>query len=267
VVEAGYEWIELGPIGYLPTDPATLGAELSARGLRATCGFISGALHEPGAWPDLERQAREAGSLLAALGIPNMMLMSSAFHDPQTGEAFGPRRLTGVTWARFVETTQRVAALLRDEYGVRLLFHPHAGMYVETEEEIAALLAETDPALVSLCFDTGQHLFAGGDPVAFMREYHARIPYLHLKSVDGAVLERVRAEDIPINAAVDLGIFCEPSEGVIDFAAFFAVLREVDFSGFGIVEQDMFPAPFDKPLPIARRSLAYYREVWARVGR
>jgi inosose dehydratase len=166
-----------------------------------------------------------------------------------------------------VETTQRVAALLRDEYGVRLLFHPHAGMYVETEEEIAALLAETDPALVSLCFDTGQHLFAGGDPVAFMREYHARIPYLHLKSVDGAVLERVRAEDIPINAAVDLGIFCEPSEGVIDFAAFFAVLREVDFSGFGIVEQDMFPAPFDKPLPIARRSLAYYREVWARVGR
>jgi inosose dehydratase len=77
VVEAGYEWIELGPIGYLPTDPATLGAELSARGLRATCGFISGALHEPGAWPDLERQAREAGSLLAALGIPNMMPRSA----------------------------------------------------------------------------------------------------------------------------------------------------------------------------------------------
>jgi inosose dehydratase len=203
--------------------------------------------------------------LLATLAIPNMMLMSSAYHDPYTGEPFGPRRLTGAAWARFVETTQRLAVLLRDEYGVRLLFHPHAGMYVETEEEIEALLAETDPAFVSLCFDTGQHVFAGGDPVAFMRRHHARIPYLHLKSVDGAVLERVRAEDLPINAANDLGIFCEPSLGVIDFAAFFRVLKEVDFEGFGIVEQDMFPAPFDKPLPIARRSLVYYREVLARV--
>src|SRR5262245_17357285 len=78
VVLAGYEWIELGPIGYLPTDPATLRAELAARGLRATSGFISGALHEAEAWPVLERQARDAGALLADLAIPFMVLMSSA---------------------------------------------------------------------------------------------------------------------------------------------------------------------------------------------
>lgn len=265
VVEAGYDWIELGPIGYLPADAATLQAELGARGLRATSGFISGALHEPGAWADLERQAREAGSLLAALAIPYLILMSSANRDSYTGAALGPRRLAGESWARLVATTQRLATLLRDDYGVRLLFHPHAGMYVETEAEIAALLAETDPALVALCLDTGQHRFVGGDPVAFMRRHHARIPYLHLKSLDGAVLARVQAEDIPVNAAVALDVYCEPSRGVIDFAAFFAALREVDFAGFGIVEQDMFPVAFDKPLPIARRSLAYYRDVLSRV--
>lgn len=264
VALAGYEWIELGPIGYLPTDPATLRAELTARGLRATSGFISGALHEPEAWPALERQAREAGALLAELSIPYLVLMSSGFHDPLTGQPLGPKRLVGAAWARLVETTQRLGALLREEYGVQLLFHPHAGMYVESEEEIAALLAETDPALVSICLDTGQHLFAGGDPVTFMRRHAARIPYLHLKSLDGAVLARVRAEEIPINAAVALDVFCEPTDGVVDFAAFFAVLREVDFTGFGIVEQDMFPVAFDKPLPIARRSLTYYRNLLAR---
>ena len=33
VVEAGYEWIELGPYGYLPSDPAELQDQLDAHGL------------------------------------------------------------------------------------------------------------------------------------------------------------------------------------------------------------------------------------------
>ena len=33
VVEAGYEWIELGPWGYLPTDLKVLVAEIEQRGL------------------------------------------------------------------------------------------------------------------------------------------------------------------------------------------------------------------------------------------
>ena len=35
----------------------------------------------------------------------------------------------------------------------------------------------------------------------------------------------------------------------------------IDYQGFGIVEQDMFPAPFDKPLPIAKRTRAYLRDI------
>jgi inosose dehydratase len=35
VSACGYEWIELGPYGYLPTDPARLADELGSRGLRS----------------------------------------------------------------------------------------------------------------------------------------------------------------------------------------------------------------------------------------
>ena len=35
---------------------------------------------------------------------------------------------------------------------------------------------------------------------------------------------------------------------------------EVGFDGWGIVEQDMYPAPFDKPLPIAVRNREFLRE-------
>ena len=37
--------------------------------------------------------------------------------------------------------------------------------------------------------------------------------------------------------------------GAVDFFAFRDALREVDYNGRAMVEQDMYPAPFDKPLP------------------
>ena len=38
VAEAGYEWIELGPYGYLPTDLKVLKDELGRRGLKVSGG-------------------------------------------------------------------------------------------------------------------------------------------------------------------------------------------------------------------------------------
>ena len=40
---------------------------------------------------------------------------------------------------------------------------------------------------------------------------------------------------------------------------FFGALAEA--TRWGIVEQDMFPTMFDTPLPIARRTRAYLREI------
>ena len=38
VAEAGYQWIELGPYGYLPTDPAKLSEQLDEYGHGCACG-------------------------------------------------------------------------------------------------------------------------------------------------------------------------------------------------------------------------------------
>lgn len=58
-----------------------------------------------------------------------------------------------------------------------------------------------------------------------------------------------------------MDIFCEPSTGLVDFLAFRDILRKIDYDGWAIVEQDLYPAPFDKPLPIAKRTRAYLREI------
>jgi len=48
---------------------------------------------------------------------------------------------------------------------------------------------------------------------------------------------------------------------VIDFAAFRDALRDVNYQGWAVVEQDMYPAPFDKPMPIAARTREYLRQI------
>ena len=68
VAEAGYEWIELGPYGYLPTDLATLRSELDQRGLKVSATFALAKLEDPAAWPRLEKQLFGAGQLLASIG-------------------------------------------------------------------------------------------------------------------------------------------------------------------------------------------------------
>ena len=60
VAEVGYEWLELGPYGYLPTDPARLAEELGRRGLKVAAGTMHGhsGLHRAGDWPEIVRVTR-----------------------------------------------------------------------------------------------------------------------------------------------------------------------------------------------------------------
>ncbi len=50
VVEAGYEWIELGPYGYLPKDAAALKDLLDQHGLKVLAGTVFEHLHRPHSW-------------------------------------------------------------------------------------------------------------------------------------------------------------------------------------------------------------------------
>ena len=261
IAEAGYEWTELGPYGYLPTDRATLQNELSKRGLRASGTFAMGHLEDDAAWPGLEKQILGAGESLAYLGAEYLILIDDTYTNLWTGEATAPGRLDDEAWKRLIDRIHDVVDLVRDRFGLQAVFHPHAETHVEYEDQIERLLSQTDPERVVLCLDTGHHAYRGGDPIAFLRRHHRRIPYLHLKSVRPDLQRKVAEENIPFAHAVGMDLFCEPSRGVVDFPALCKVLQEIDYHGYAIVEQDMYPAPFDKPLPIAKRTREYLRAI------
>jgi inosose dehydratase len=262
IAAAGYEWTELGPYGYLPTDPKVLRREMDKRGLKVTGSFIQAHLDQPAeAWPHIEKTLRGWGPLFNEFNAKFLVLIDETYTNLFTNEPLAKPRLDKAGFQRLIDTTHRLAALAKKDYGLTLVFHPHAETHVEYADQMAALLDGTDPELVSMVLDTGHFAYRGGDNVAFMRKYHKRIPYLHLKSVDPVMRDRVAKEKIPFAKAVSMDMFVEPAKGAVDFLAFRDLLRELDYVGFGIVEQDMFPAPFEKPLPIAKRTRAYLREI------
>jgi len=257
---AGYEWTELGPPGYLPTDLKQLKKELGQRGLKVSGTFVMRHFEDASLWPEIEKEALNTGKLLAELGGKFLLLIDDTYTNLFTGEQYGPSRLDETAWKRLIDAIHKVADLVKG-FGLQVVFHHHADTHVQYEDQVVALLEQTDPKRVALCLDTGHLAYCGGDPVSFMRRYHQRITYLHLKSIDKELRKKVEREKIPFAKAVGMDMFVEPSQGAVDFLAFRDVLRDINYQGWAIVEQDMYPAPFDKPFPVAKRTRAYLREI------
>ena len=129
---------------------------------------------------------------------------------------------------------------------VAAAFHPHTATYIESPDEVAALLEATD---VSIAFDTGHTVVGGGDPVELAREARGRITHLHLKDVDQSVLARIRSQELTVEQAWESGLFCEFGTGAVDFPAVLAALD--GFAGWAVVEQDRVAVRVDD-LPAVR---------------
>lgn len=261
VAEAGYEWTELGPTGYLPCDYDILKPEIDKRGLKVAGSFMMPHLEDKEAWPGTERWLRAIGELLQKFDAKYLVVIDDTYSNLFTGEQTRVKKLDDDGWERLIETTTKICRIARDDYGLTGVYHHHAETHVEYPEDVERFLADTDPDVVSFCLDTGHYAYRYGDSAELMRKHHARIPYLHLKSVDAEKRDAVNQGNVSFAEAVANDMFVEPQEGVVDFQEFRDVLEEINFEGFCIVEQDMYPAPFDKPLPIAARTLEYLREI------
>ena len=154
-------------------------------------------------------------------------------------------------------TTNEIASVADDVTGSRSSSTRTRETHVEYEPQIERLLADTDER-IGLCLDVGHHAYRGGDPVAFIRQHHERIPYLHLKSVDRDVQAARRGGGDPVRRGCRDRHVRRAVRGrgrllaLRDAAATRSATR-----ASAIVEQDMYPAPFDKPFPIAKRTHDY----------
>ncbi|WP_199432290.1 TIM barrel protein [Qaidamihabitans albus] len=257
LVEAGYEWLELGPFGYLPTDPQRLSDELGTRGLRVSGGTTFGALHRPDEWDEMLATTRKVAELTAATGARHLVYIPPMYRDEKTGEFTDSPEFTAEQWNAFGGRAGELGRILLEEYGVRLCLHPHADSHIQSQTEIERYLDNSDSRYANLCLDTGHVAYGRGDNVDLIRRYAERIGYVHIKQMDPAVLDQVAAEDLSFGEAVQRGVCVEPPAGVPDPATIIDELATLDAELFVVVEQDLYPCAPDVPLPIALRTREY----------
>jgi inosose dehydratase len=268
IASAGYEGTELGPYGYLPTDPDVLRQELARRRLALGSSFVPLPLEDPSLRERSVAQALAVGRLLSTQKVGEVILADD--EDPARQRIAGRVPQGGrdgwsdAQWREAAATVDAVARALRDELGMRVVVHHHAGTFVETPAEIDRLLAETDADLVGLLLDTGHAVYGGADPLDVVRRHGGRIRYVHLKDAKADELAHVRASDVSMEQAWRRGVFCPLGAGVVDFPRVIEALRSGGYSGWLIVEQDIVPDAAGRlspdPLESARQSRAYLRE-------
>lgn len=257
LAEAGYQWLELGPFGYLPTDPQRLADEVGARGLQVSGGTTFGALHRPHEWDEMVANTRRVAELTAAVGAHHLVFIPPMYRDEKTGEFTESPSLAAEQWASFGARANELGRILLEEYDVRLVLHPHADSHIQSQAEIERYLNESDSRYANLCLDTGHVAYGRGDAVDLIRRYGERIGYVHIKQMDPAVIDQVYAENLGFGEAVRRGVCVEPPAGVPDPADVVGALSELDAEVFVIVEQDLYPCAPDVPLPIAVRTREY----------
>lgn len=267
IAASGFAGTELGDWGFMPDNPAVLREELTQCGLQMIGAFTPVRLSDPDSHAESEATAMRTARLLTAIcgeAMPNpdpFVILAEA-STPQrmalAGRIGRQNAMTEEQWVAVAAGTQRLAARVRDETGLRTAFHHHAGTSVETLDETARILEMTDPGLLGLCYDTGHFAYAGSDPLAALKGLGDRVWHVHFKDFRTEVAERARREAWDYHKAVANGLFCELGGGGVDFAAILAHLVDAGYEGWIVVEDEMPPGVCD-PFENAKRDRAYLR--------
>lgn len=274
LVATGYTGSELGDWGFMPTDPVALAAEFRQRNLTLTGAYVGVALENSAKVGVGEAVVMQTARLLASVADrlettvrPFLVLAGDNGTDPvrthNAGRVTPEMELSASQWQILADNANRIARQVRQETGLRTVFHAHCAGYVETPSEIARLLALTDPTLIGLVFDTGHYAFGAGgcaDILPALERFAERIWYMHYKDCHPGVMAQVRQQGWDYFEAVRQGVFCELGQGCVDFPAVTAWLRARNYQGFITVEQDVLPG-MGSPQASAARNRAYLRSI------
>ncbi|TDV40021.1 TIM barrel protein [Actinophytocola oryzae] len=243
---------ELGPPGYLPTTAPELRGALAEHDLGLVGGFYATPLH-------LTSTVDDVVDLIAGAGGEVLVLAAATGLD---GYDERPA-LSDREWAALVANASHIAERAAAA-GLRTVLHPHVGTHVETRAEVERFVHDSD---LPLCVDTGHLLIGGTDPVDLVRRHPHRVGHVHLKDVRADLAERVRQGAVTYTEAVALGIYVPLGAGDVDLDALLRTLRDNDYDGWYVLEQDTAlrddRLADGRPREHTRQSLEHLAKLWA----
>jgi inosose dehydratase len=265
IKSAGYEG---SPAGGRPgTTVEEVQALFDKYDLRPGPGYIGANWWDPALTEELMERSKEHADFMAALGCGETFIADGGF---QTVTASGKTRrdnATHVTAADSLTPDQykyygEVITRAGEEMlkrGVKACFHNHVGSFIETRKEIDDLWACVDRSKVFQGPDIGHLAWAGGDVLQFCKDYANDIKCLHVKDIDGKVMQEGLAKGWTYSEYSQAGIFAEMGEGIVPIKGMLDILNEAGYKGWFIVEVDRTMKA--TALESAQISRAYLRSI------
>lgn len=237
VAEIGYREVEFP--WYYGRSASEVSATLEAIGLRCRSGLF---------FPEeLESELAAKLDFARSIGLEYMgCVMMPLPEAPDLSASLD--RLTVDDFRRFAEWLNGVGERTR-EAGIQLTYHNHDFEFKAFDGVVGfdELLRLTDPELVQMEMDVGWVVWAGHDPVEYLREYPGHFSLLHVRDVKPDVpKEPLEMHSVEVGA------------GVVDWPGLLAAARESGVRA-GYVEQD--PGAVAASLESARMSFDYLRDL------
>ncbi len=266
IKETGYEGTELGDWGFMPTEPAKLKTELDHRDLKLLGAFVPVLLKDRTVHKKGIEVAVKTAKLMRDAGYNEAFIVLADDNGTikerteNAGRITSDLYLTKDEWKIFCEGANQLAKTVKEETGLRTVFHHHCAGYVETPEEVDMLMEGTDVNLLGLVLDMGHYKFGGGDPLVALKKYWDRIWHIHFKDCDEAVAKESRKNNWDYFKSVNEGVFCELGKGSVDFHTVKDELINRNYNGWIVVEQDVLPG-MGKPKECAQRNREFIKSL------
>ena len=241
----GYVGTELGDWGFMPTEPISLRKEIQIRKLELVGAFVPVDLSNKDKYDIGVVNALQTAKLMSDANYKESFIVladdngSNFERTLNAGRIEKSMMLSEEQLKVFAHGTEKIARAVKEQYGLRTVFHHHCAGFIETPEEINQLMELTDPDLLGLCLDMGHYAFGGGDPLVAIEKYKERIWHIHFKDYDPLSAQAAKDEGEDYFGALKRGVFCELGEGIVDFQSIVSLLKKLNYKDWIVVEQDV----------------------------
>ena len=255
--DLGITAMEQGALGWLPAEPSAMRAKLAEYGMRLVGGFVPLVLHDAAQRDAALAEAERIAAAMAAAGGRHFVTAPVA----ELSDWYRPE-LDDAAWAELLANLDRVDAICTG-LGLVQVVHPHVDTVIENAGDFDRFLAGTS---TRFCFDIGHLTIGGADVVEIARRHHDRVGIVHLKDVDGAVADRLRAGEVSLMEATFAGLFPSLGDGIVPIAEVVHVLESAGYDGWYVMETDValsaeIPPPGEGPVRGVARSLEFLRSI------
>lgn len=185
-------------------------------------------------------QLRRVAEFLADLDASHVVAAAHAVPERWRAAGHGDpaEELQPDQWGHLAEGLARAADICDQEFELQVVFRNQLGSHVESSAELDRLLALTDPTSLMLAVDVGYLFYLGSDPRTFIRDRMERVAYVILKDVDVDLRDRHLAQGGTLPAFAKLGGFPELGGGHVDVEGILEILRNGEYDGWLVVDQD-----------------------------